>query len=104
LFELYPSVRGKVRRIELTTRICAVDAHARVCVCVKTLFQSKDRLQLTASLLSSFIDTTVLKDNNIILDFLVLHNANEGEVEARPAVDWRDSLGVFAASRSHPKC
>ena len=55
LFQNYPSVRGK------------------------TLFRSKDRLYLTKSIIDSFFDMGILKEEGIITDLMALHDANRGD-------------------------
>lgn len=55
LFQTYPSIRGQ------------------------TLFRSKDRLILTKSIIDKSIDLQVLIQSNVIISFLLLHDANRGE-------------------------
>ena len=46
----------------------------------KTLFQSKDRLALTSSILEAALSVTTLMKHGAVVDFLALHDANLGEV------------------------
>jgi hypothetical protein len=55
LFEVYPGIRGK------------------------TLFLSKDRLFLTKSLIDSYFDMDIFKAEEIVGDFMALHDANRGD-------------------------
>ena len=55
LFQNYPSVRGK------------------------TIFRSKDRLFLTKSIIDSFFDLGIFKEENVITDLMALHDANRGD-------------------------
>ena len=55
LYQNYPSVRGK------------------------TIFRSKDRLYLTKSIIDSFFDMGILKEEGVITDLIALHDANRGD-------------------------
>ena len=56
LFKQYQSVRGKM------------------------LFQSKDRLALTASIMKQTLTISTLMKQSVVVDMLALHDANQGEV------------------------
>jgi hypothetical protein len=44
-----------------------------------TLFLSKDRLFLTKSILDSFFDMDILKEEGVVSDFMAMHDANRGD-------------------------
>ena len=71
LYQNYPSVRGK------------------------TIFRSKDRLYLTKSIIDSFFDMGILKEEGVITDLIALHDANRGD---------RLTIGVcvWPSVRVHP--
>jgi hypothetical protein len=61
-----------------------------------TLFLSKDRLFLTKSILDSFFDMDILKEEGVVSDFMAMHDANRGDKLTLGGAAWFSSVQCSA--------